>query len=221
MTLDCAGTLIDPWPSVGAVYASVGERCGYRGLDADELNRRFAQVWGGLRRFDYTRRSWFEVVRETMEGLVAIGDMDRYFMEAYEGFGRATAWRVPGDVRPCLEALQRLKIPLAVISNFDERLTPLLRELGLAGYFEVIVASGPLGVHKPSTGIFHHACRQLGVSPEYTLHVGDRVEEDLKGAREAGMQGMLLDRLAREDGRGDVIGSLARLVGKAGLEMNG
>lgn len=224
VTFDCAGTLIQPWPSVGAVYALAGERCGYRGLDADELNRRFGLVWSGLRRFDYTRRAWFEVVRETMKGLVETADMDRYFIEAYDGFARAGAWRVHSDVRPCLEVLQRLKIRMAVVSNFDERLSPLLRELGLAGFFEVIVASGPLGIHKPAAEIFHHACRQLGVAPEQTLHVGDRFEEDLTGAREAGLRGILLNRTG--SGRGDREGlqgsdgirTLAELVGKLGSD---
>ena len=145
--------------------------------------------------------------------------MDRYFLEAYEGFGRGKAWRVPRDVKPCLEALQGMRIRMAVISNFDERLTPLLRELGLAEYFEVMVASGPLGVHKPSVEIFHHVCRQLGVRPEEAWHVGDRLEEDMKGARAAGMGGILIDRVGSGLGErgGERLKTLDELVGKVVL----
>jgi phosphoglycolate phosphatase-like HAD superfamily hydrolase len=42
VTFDVGGTLIDPWPSVGHVYAAVAAEHGLTGVDPESLNVRFA-----------------------------------------------------------------------------------------------------------------------------------------------------------------------------------
>ena len=44
VTLDVGGTLIEPWPSVGHVYARVAERFGIV-CSAEGVNRSFAAAW--------------------------------------------------------------------------------------------------------------------------------------------------------------------------------
>ena len=45
VTFDAGGTLLEPWPSVGAIYAAVAEEFGYPHLAPERLNSAFAAAW--------------------------------------------------------------------------------------------------------------------------------------------------------------------------------
>ena len=210
VTFDVGGTLIEPWPSVGDVYADVARAHGVTGIDATTLNRRFIEAWRGARGFDHTRASWSAVVDATFEGLTDRRPADTFFPALYEEFGKASRWRVFDDVFPVLEELASRGVPMVLVSNWDERLRPLLAALKLDGYFEGVMISSELYFAKPSNVIFEHAVRRLGVPAANVLHVGDNVGEDVKGAGEAGLQALLIDRMGGGgEGR---IGSLAELL---------
>lgn len=57
--------------------------------------------------------------------------------------------------------------------------------LGLQRYFDLILVSGDLPWEKPSPEIFHHACRLLNVDYRKCLMVGDKLETDILGGRQA------------------------------------
>ena len=65
VTFDAGGTLIEPWPSVGGVYAQVAAEFGLS-CDAETLNRGFGQAWRGRSDFNYTRAEWFEVYAKVL-----------------------------------------------------------------------------------------------------------------------------------------------------------
>lgn len=202
VTFDVGGTLIEPWPSVGQVYATLAARAGVSGLDAEELNRRFARVWQGRANFDFQKKSWRSLVETVLAGLVPVAVQGELFAAVWQGFTEAAAWRVFPEVPPCLTALRARGLRCGVISNWDERLTPTLRNVGLLGAFEFVLASGEVGHAKPAPEIFRRAQRLLEVPPAAILHVGDSAREDVTGARAAGFRGVLLDRSGA--GRGDV-----------------
>jgi putative hydrolase of the HAD superfamily len=196
VSFDVGGTLIEPWPSVGQVYADVAAGFTAERLDAREINERFAAAWRPRAgSFDYSRAAWGALVARTFAGSPLATD-PVFFRELYEHFALPEAWRIFDDVLPALETLRTLRFKLAVVSNWDDRLRPLLGRLGLSGFFDVIVVSGELGVHKPAPIIFEHAARQLGVLSEAILHVGDSETEDAQGARAAGMKAVQLRRHA-------------------------
>src|SRR5512133_1823564 len=58
ITFDVGGTLLEPWPSVGHVYAEVAARHGLPGLAPEALNRQFHAAWRALPEFHYTRAEW-------------------------------------------------------------------------------------------------------------------------------------------------------------------
>ena len=192
VTLDAAGTLVEPWPSVGDVYARVAEECGIGPVSAGELNRRFEKAWKAKQGFDYSRIAWRKMVEQTFAGLAPL--KPAFFDHLYEEFAQPRCWRVYEDVAPALESFRVRGLKLAVISNWDERLRPLLTQMGLAPYFEIIVVSAELHVHKPNRAIFEHAAKALQTPSDRILHVGDSNEEDFEGARAAGFQAVLLER---------------------------
>jgi putative hydrolase of the HAD superfamily len=204
ITFDVGGTLLEPWPSVGHVYVAVAREFGVNGLSPEELNARFRRAWRARAAFDYSRPGWHALVRETFAER-AVELPDAYFSAVYDRFAEPAAWRVFDDVLPTLTRLRQRGLRLGIISNWDERLRPLLRGLGLADWFASIVVSCEAGVTKPDARLFHRAAAELGVAPAELLHVGDDAERDLAGARAAGCQAVLV---GREAGAGHGLESL-------------
>lgn len=199
VTLDVGGTLMEPWPSVGHIYAVAGARNGFPGLDSELLSERFLATWKAQSAFDYSREAWRRIVADCFRDLVPPTQISAVFESAYTLFARADSWRVHSDVGPFLKQLRSLPLKVGVVSNFDERLGPLLDELNLGWAFDVVIASKSIGIHKPTPGIFLECCRRLDVQPSDCLHVGDSVREDWAGATAAGMRGFLVDRSGRRD----------------------
>ncbi|MDQ3762884.1 MAG: HAD family hydrolase [Actinomycetota bacterium] len=126
------------------------------------------------------------------------------------------AWRLFDDALPCLRALRALGLRLAAITNAaGDYQRAKLGALGLESAFDAVLISGELGVAKPHRAIFRRACRALGVRPAQAVHVGDRLDTDAEGARDAGLHGVWLDRSGcgvLPQGAGiSVIGRLAEL----------
>ena len=210
VSFDAGGTLIEPWPSVGHVYAEVAAGFGLAGVEPVALNRGFATAWKRRAGHDYSRAAWQSLVNETFAFAGAALPTDECFHALYHRFEQAEVWRVFEDVRPTLEALRAQGIRLAIVSNWDERLRPLLGELELEQWFDVVVISHEAGHTKPAPEIFRRAAEHLKLPPESILHVGDSAREDEEGARRVGMQAALLDRSAKHAG-GRGISTLASL----------
>jgi FMN hydrolase / 5-amino-6-(5-phospho-D-ribitylamino)uracil phosphatase len=91
-----------------------------------------------------------------------------------------------------LAALERLseRFALMALSNGNAD----LEHIGLSRLFRGSVTARSFGVAKPDRRIFHHACEQLGCTPEQVLHIGDDYELDVVGAVNAGLQAVWLRR---------------------------
>jgi putative hydrolase of the HAD superfamily len=93
------------------------------------------------------------------------------------------------------EALDRIaqKFRIAVISNADGGIERILSRCGIADCFETITDSGIVGVEKPRAEIFEAAHQSMNARPDESLYVGDVYSVDYVGARNAGMDAVLLD----------------------------
>ncbi len=194
VTFDVGGTLLSVEPSVGEVYARVAARHGHPGLSAAELESRFGQAWQKARPFQHHRGDWERLVDRVFEGLVPQPPSTSFFPDLYSEFTIGRAWRIFEDVIPTLDALAAQGFDLGLVSNWDERLRPLLRELRLDRYFNCLVVSSEAGFTKPSPVIFEEALRQLGRPAGAVLHVGDALHEDFAGAIAAGLSALHLRR---------------------------
>ena len=200
VTFDVGGTLIESCPSVGHIYAAVAEQHGLKGLSVETLNRQFAAAWRRATQFRYSRAEWAAIVDATFSGLTEVPPSQTFFEELYDRFSQPEAWHVFEDVLPTLEALASRGVKLGVISNWDDRLPPLLRRLKLLDYFETVAVSCAVGAPKPSRVIFDYAAEKLGLAPEAILHIGDSPEMDVQGAQAAGFQALLLRRGTKTTG---------------------
>lgn len=93
------------------------------------------------------------------------------------------------EVAACLARLSR-RYPIAALSNGNANLA----SIGLDHLFRATVAAHAHGTSKPDAALFHIACRELGCLPHEVVHVGDDVELDVRGARDAGLLAVWINR---------------------------
>jgi phosphoglycolate phosphatase len=92
----------------------------------------------------------------------------------------------PGVVEG-LAQLKRAGYRLACITNKAEAFTlPLLKNLDLLRYFELVLSGDSLPKQKPDPMPLLHACQHFGITPDHGLLVGDSMN-DVEAARAAGM----------------------------------
>jgi len=93
------------------------------------------------------------------------------------------------------EILERIAADfrIAVISNADGRVGQVLSRCGIGDCFESVTDSGLIGVEKPRAEIFQAALATLNARAGESLYVGDVYSVDYVGARNAGMDAVLLD----------------------------
>jgi len=99
---------------------------------------------------------------------------------------------IPPGSRAALERIGN-KFRIAVISNADGGIKRVLSRCGIADCFESITDSGIVGVEKPRAEIFEAALKAMNASPGESLYVGDVYSVDYAGARNVGMDAVLLD----------------------------
>lgn len=196
ITFDVGGTLINPCPSVGEIYAQVANKLGYPDLDSDQINRQFGRAWKEKGDFQYTENAWSQLVVKSFDELIPATDARRIFPEIYRRFEDPEVWRIHDDVLPALDELAGRGFRLAIISNWDNRLRPLLTKLKLLSFFETATISSDIGFTKPSSVLFEHTLKKLGLPSSSVVHVGDSPKEDIDGAEGAGVTGILIRRRA-------------------------
>ncbi|MGW8484411.1 HAD family hydrolase [Microbacterium sp. NPDC055903] len=104
-----------------------------------------------------------------------------------------------------LEALRGDGVRLGLITNGPARFQRAkLTAVGIEGLFDLVVASGDIGVLKPETRIFRHALDEMGVAAEVAVHVGDNFGADVVGAVDTGMRAVWINRDGAEPPRADV-----------------
>ncbi len=194
VSFDVGGTLIEPWPSVGHIYAETAKQFDGAMLDPELLNRRFHVSWKAMSRPLHSASDWAELVDQVFLDLVQPPPSRSFFSRLYDRFAEAGAWLLHPDVVPTLEGLSHEGTRLAVVSNWDHRLRPLLDQLGLSHFFNAVMVSCEVGAAKPDPAIFECVASALDLSPGSILHVGDDPLLDLAAAQSAGLRALLIQR---------------------------
>ena len=210
ITFDVGNTLLQPWPSVGGVYAEVAGEHGVT-VEPAVLEQNFINAWNTPREFNYTKAAWSGLVDEVFAGIANLPPSETFFDALYERFDEPATWRVYDDVLPTLKALKQRDVRLAVMSNWDNRLRNLLERLDLSRHFEALFISAELGCQKPDPQIFNQATTHLGLPGDRVLQVGESEREDYRGALAAGFQARWLRRTSSSILGGE-INSLTQLI---------
>lgn len=126
----------------------------------------------------------------------------------YNGIQAIVFDRVP----EALAALRAAGMRLACVTNKPREFTlPLLERVGLAPWFEVVVAGDDVREKKPHPALLLAACERLSLAPAQVTMIGDSVNDAL-AARAAGCPVLLVETGYNE---GEPVSSLA---GKPGVD---
>ncbi|MCD0484908.1 HAD family hydrolase [Streptacidiphilus sp. ASG 303] len=103
------------------------------------------------------------------------------------------SWAAFPDVLPALDALGGYRHGVLSNASLARQERKLIR-LGMRDRFSCLLCSDRLGTAKPDPRAFRAACDALGLPPQRVAYVGDRLDLDALGARDAGLHGVWLDR---------------------------
>ena len=82
--------------------------------------------------------------------------------------------------------LERIKLPMVLVTNFYGNMHTVLKEFGLDHLFKDVVESSVVGVRKPDPAIFRLGVKALGLEPSETVMIGDNYEKDIVPAQSIG-----------------------------------
>jgi REG-2-like HAD superfamily hydrolase len=196
---DAGNTLFFESPSRFEIYAHAARDLGLAVSDREvreamyRAHERTPAVAGESAR--YTDR-WFRAYVPAVYRSLGATDSDlEGFLESLLQRYRKTVHLVLfPDALATLDALRKRGLRLAILSNWSARLAGHLETLGLSDLFDFVMISAVEGIEKPSPAFFARACERAGVAPHEALHVGDHPVNDVRGARSAGIQPILIDR---------------------------
>ena len=204
ITFDAAGTLMRIAEPVGETYARFAAHrggnlspqaldAGFRGEFANMPPMAFPDLDEAML-LGAERDWWRALVERVVRHAGGVPDFDAYFDTLFSHYAGGAAWRAYPEAHQALESARARGLRIGVVSNFDSRLPPILRELGFESLVDIVVYSTRCGAAKPDARIFQRALQTLGATPKTALHVGDNLHADYHGATAAGMTAVYLQR---------------------------
>lgn len=205
---DAVGTLFETAEPVERAYSRFFARHGMV-ASPDLLRQSFKNVVSTLPAPDFSRfdngdgaeREWWRQVVEAVAdaaGHRGASGLPPCFAEVFEHYAEASAWRLFSETTHVLAKLRSDGHQLAIVSNFDLRLHTVVRGLGIAEQFDLVLSSAEVGARKPSPRIVLRAMDLLGHQRVSTCLVGDSPHEDGGAAAAAEIPLFLLARPRRD-----------------------
>lgn len=220
--LDAGNTLFTERRARAAIYASVARKLGGRATE-EQAQASMAAAFAALPQsingsFRYSL-AWFQIFHERVLGELGVPPERRATAheELVHRFDDPRTFRVFREVPSVLARLSNRGLVVGVVSNWSERLPDLCQRLGLGDHLAFVITSADIRAEKPERAIFERALFRAGASAEETLHVGNDLERDVRGALGAGLRAALVDRTGAAQPAGDGIPVLADLRGVLAL----
>ncbi|MGL4464565.1 MAG: HAD family hydrolase [Planctomycetia bacterium] len=208
---DAGFTLVEPVRRIDDVYLEEAEAVGAV-VDAPRFRARFAETFlkrstpdrgtpaassvDPLATDEVRERGWWHHFTATLaDDHPSLRERHREWLERLVArLDAPTAWRPLPDAERLLRRLRDHGVKTAVVTNWHSAIHGILEGLGLAPLLETVVASVDAGYKKPHRAIFAEALRRLGATAPETVHVGDSWDEDVVGARGAGLRPIYVAR---------------------------
>ncbi len=174
--LDVGGTLLYSNPSATDIFHRVLATRGHH-LDRERIARLLRTpetIVTLIRPFPSGKEGTFfrEVNARVIEHLGLDSD-DAMLDDIHAEYEKGVAWRPYPESLTILRTLRDAGYRLGVISNASHSLPGILKERGLAEYFDTITYSFDVGAEKPDVRIFRRAVAQANATEERSVHVGD------------------------------------------------
>ena len=95
--------------------------------------------------------------------------------------------------------LERIKLPMVLVTNFYGNMHTVLKEFGLDHLFKDVVESSVVGVRKPDPEIFCLGVKALGLEAAETVMIGDSPDKDIIPAQSIGCKTVWLQGKNRSE----------------------
>lgn len=171
-------------PDVGHFYYARSDVDGMGAYDSDANARSF---WANY----YAQALLDAGVDLPREELVAAGEA------LSDWHQRPDQWEPYPEVLETLDRAQRRGFVQGVISDWGTDLVPILHAHEVTKHLDFVVASAAVATAKPHPDIFRHALARADLRPDEVVYVGDSYISDVLGARNVGIDAILVDREGR------------------------
>lgn len=101
---------------------------------------------------------------------------------------RAELERPYPEAASVLKTLKRMGYNIGIIANQGVGLSKRLEAYGLSPWLDAVFGSDDLKLWKPDTAFYRYALEQTGCLPNEAVMVGDRIDNDVAPAHNAGMR---------------------------------
>jgi HAD superfamily hydrolase (TIGR01549 family) len=213
-------TIARPGPELGPEgYRRLGARFG---LELDPARYRDAREKAveGIKRhpeLEHDEEIWVAFTERIIRGMG--GDADSAYecaVEMTRAWEHAEHFELFDDALPVLGELRAQGLKLGLVSNTGRNLDEFVSHHRLE--VDAALGSGAFGRTKPHPTIFRAVLERLEVEPSAAAMVGDSPEDDVEGARAAGIErAFLLDREDRYPELDDRLPDLFALPAALGL----
>ncbi|MFT2818068.1 HAD family hydrolase [Leifsonia sp. A12D58] len=184
---DIGGPIYDDENFVAAVLTALDElreRDGNGAVDRSQFrevyNRIRAQQSGSLR----------EALAADFLGSV---DRKRELHELTRTYWSHPAGTMYDDVLPFFRQLAG-RVRIGVLANQEAPVIDALHRDGLGGLIDVWGVSAVVGFEKPSPELFRWCLKEAGVAPGEAVHIGNRLDTDVRPAKAVGLRTVWLLR---------------------------
>jgi HAD superfamily hydrolase (TIGR01549 family) len=216
-------TIARPGPELGPEgYQRLGERFGLE-LDPSRYKQARERAVEGIRRhpeLEHDEEIWVAFTERIIRGMG--GEADSAYECAVamtEAWEHAEHFELYEDALPVLEELRVQGLKLGLVSNTGRNLDEFVAHHRLD--VDAAIGSGAFGRTKPHPTIFRAVLERLAIEPADAAMVGDSPEDDVEGARAAGIgAAFLLDRDDRYPEIGDRLPDLYALPAALGLRVD-
>jgi putative hydrolase of the HAD superfamily len=111
---------------------------------------------------------------------------------------RRALMNIEDSTRVTLRELRRVGKSLGLISNADVNEIAGWDDSPLKPYFDCVVFSCRVGYVKPERQIYERALKELGIEARHILYVGDGGSDELRGAKDMGMNTVLTTHVIKQ-----------------------
>jgi phosphoglycolate phosphatase len=179
--IDLDGTLIDSVPDLAYCVDALMAQLGLPARGEAKVRQ---WVGNGIERL--VKRALLDQLDGEPDPTLLAKALPIYFELYKENLSKRS--RLYPGVKEGLQFLHDAGYKLGCITNKAAAFTePLLKDLGIYDYFQIVVSGDTLPVKKPDPLPLLHAARFFKVEPSHALMVGDSIS-DVKAARAAGFQ---------------------------------
>jgi HAD superfamily hydrolase (TIGR01549 family) len=216
-------TIARPGPELGPEgYQRLGARFGLE-LDPSRYSEAREKAVEGLKRhpeLEHDEEIWVAFTERIVRNMGGDADSAHECAVAMtQAWEHAEHFELYEDAPPVLEELRAQGLKLGLVSNTGRDLERFVAHHRLQ--VDAAIGSGAFGRTKPHPTIFRAVLELLGVEPAHAAMVGDSPEDDIVGARAAGIEAaFLLDRDDRYPDLPDRLPDLYALPAALGLRVD-